>query len=89
MISLVCEKEFIEDHLCYTVDCTCFCHTQKRMEQMRDEHENIITAYAETRSILWRVWEDAEQNNGTPLPDLLYEAHEVIMKYWHQNEAWT
>ena len=89
MISPGCEKGDIQLHLCDGKDCRCFCHTQKNMRQMRDEESNLITVYAQTRSMLFRVWEEAEMNDNVLSEDTMSDVYDFLDKYRHQNEAWS
>ena len=89
MISPVCERKDIQDHLCDTQGCKCFCHTQKNMRQMRDEESNLIKVYAQTRSMLFRVWEEAEMHDNVLSEDTMSDVYDFLGKYRHQNEAWS
>ena len=89
MISPVCERKDIQDHLCDTQGCRCFCHTQKNMRQMRDEESNLIKVYAQTRSMLFRVWEEAEMHDNVLSEDTMSDVYDFLDKYRHQNEAWS
>ena len=89
MISPGCEKGDIQLHLCDTQGCKCFCHTQKNMHRMREEESNLITVYAQTRSMLFRVWEEAEMNDNVLSEDTMNDVYDLLEKYRHQNEAWS
>ena len=89
MISTVCERKDIQDHLCDAQGCRCFCHTQKNMHRMREEESNLIAVYAQTRSMLFRVWEEAEMNDNVLSEDTMSDVYDLLGKYRHQNEAWS
>ena len=56
---------------------------------MRDEESNLITVYAQTRSMLFRVWEEAEMHDNVLSADTMNDVYDLLEKYRHQNEAWS
>jgi hypothetical protein len=56
---------------------------------MREEESNLITVYTQTRSMLFRVWEEAEMNDNVLSEDTMSDVYDLLGKYRHQNEAWS
>ena len=59
------------------------------IKEQSDEYDELITAYAETRAILVKVWEESETNDNVLSEDTMNEVYEFLDKYRHQNEAWS
>tara|TARA_R110000765_G_scaffold111306_1_gene203040 strand:+ start:1027 stop:1218 length:192 start_codon:yes stop_codon:yes gene_type:complete len=59
------------------------------IKEQSDEYDELITAYAETRAILVKVWEESETNDNVLSEDTMNEVYEFLEKYRHQNEAWS
>ena len=43
------------------------------IKEQSDEYDELITAYAETRAILVKVWEEAETNDNVLSEDTMSE----------------
>lgn len=59
------------------------------IKEQSDEYDELITAYAETRAMLVKVWEEAETNDNVLSEDTMSEIYDLLEKYRHQNEAWS
>ena len=59
------------------------------IKEQSDEYDELITAYAETRAILVKVWEEAETNDNVLSEDTMSDVYDLLGKYRHQNEAWS
>ena len=59
------------------------------IKEQSDEYDELITAYAETRAILVKVWEEAETNDNVLSEDTMSEIYDFLPNYRHQNEAWS
>jgi len=59
------------------------------IKEQSDEYDELITAYAETRAMLVKVWEEAEMNDNVLSEDTMNDVYDLLEKYRHQNEAWS
>lgn len=54
-----------------------------------DEYDELITAYAETRALMVKVWEEAETSDNVLSEDTMNKVYDLLAKYQHRNEAWS
>ena len=59
------------------------------IKEQSDEYDELITAYAETRAMLVKVWEEAEMHDNVLSEDTMNDVYDLLEKYRHQNEAWS
>ena len=59
------------------------------IKEQSDEYDELITAYAETRAMLVKVWEEAEMNDNVLSEDTMNDVYDLLEKYRHQTEAWS